>query len=115
MVERVDAERPMGADQPRLDPLQKLKAWPPHQRAIAKNPDICGVGGRVHLPFITTKRRICRNKAGMDKARVLEKDSSSETPYSPASSCAGTAEPADSGSEEHKRCANLDPPLAVGC
>src|SRR3954447_12256646 len=27
-------------------------------------------------------------------------DPSSETPYSPASSCVGTAEPADSGSEE---------------
>jgi hypothetical protein len=41
-------------------------------------------------------------QAGMDKARVPEKDSSSETPHSPASSCRGTAEPADSGSEEHR-------------
>ncbi len=59
MVERIDAERPVGADQPCLDPLQKLKTWPPHQRAIAENPDICGIRGRVHLSFITPYVRFC--------------------------------------------------------
>ena len=50
MVERIDAERPVGADQACFDPLQKLKARPPHQRAIAENPKVfVGViGRRVH-------------------------------------------------------------------
>src|SRR5882672_10643740 len=59
MVERIDAERPVGADQPSLDPLQKLKPRPPHQRAVAENPHVCGIGGRVHPSFITPYVRFC--------------------------------------------------------
>ncbi len=62
MVERIDAERPMGADQPCLDLLQKLKARPPHQRAIAENPDVCEILRRVHWSFITMKSCPCRNQ-----------------------------------------------------
>ena len=34
----IDAERPMGADQPCLEPLEIGKAGPPHQRAVAEHP-----------------------------------------------------------------------------
>ena len=36
--EGIDAERPVGADQPRLEPLQIVEAGPPHQRAVAEHP-----------------------------------------------------------------------------
>src|SRR3954469_4410296 len=59
MVERANAERPVGPNQPRLEPIQKLKAWSPHQRAVAENPDVCGIGRWVHRSFIFTKTRVC--------------------------------------------------------
>src|SRR5215813_13464318 len=59
MVERIDAECPMGADQPRLDPLQELKAWPPHQGTIAEDPDVVGIGHWVHPRLIFTKTGVC--------------------------------------------------------
>src|SRR5262249_18947992 len=94
MVERIDAECPMGADQPRLDPLQELKAWPPHQGTIAEDPDVVGIGHWVH-PRSYSPKPVFVEAEGMDKAAAPEKDLSSERPHSPASSCAGTAEPAE--------------------
>src|ERR1700754_4073885 len=72
MVERIDAERPVGADQPCLDPLQKFKAWPPHQRAIAENPDVCGIMRRVHRSFHNHEKLSLSKPAGMDKAATAE-------------------------------------------
>src|SRR5713226_2717169 len=40
MVERIDAQRAVLADQPRRDLLDELEARPPHQRAIAEHPEI---------------------------------------------------------------------------
>jgi len=40
MVERVDAERAVLADQPGRDLLDELEAGPPHQRAIAEHPQV---------------------------------------------------------------------------
>ena len=40
MVERIDAERPMLADQPRRDVFDELEARPPHQRAVAEHPEV---------------------------------------------------------------------------
>jgi hypothetical protein len=40
MVERIDAERAMLADQPRRDLVEELEARPPHQRAIAEHPQV---------------------------------------------------------------------------
>src|SRR5258707_9986674 len=40
MVERINAERAVLADQPRRDLLEELEAWPPHQRAIAEHPEV---------------------------------------------------------------------------
>ena len=40
MVEGIDAERAMLADQPRRDLLDERKTRPPHQRAIAEHPQV---------------------------------------------------------------------------
>src|SRR5271155_5850130 len=40
MIERIDAQRAMLADQPRWDLLDKFKARPPHQRAVAEHPQV---------------------------------------------------------------------------
>src|SRR5206468_11346835 len=40
MLERIDAERAVLADQPRRDVLEELEARPPHQRAIAEHPEV---------------------------------------------------------------------------
>ncbi len=40
MVERIDAERAMFADQPRRSLFNELEARPPHQRAIAEHPQV---------------------------------------------------------------------------
>src|SRR5438552_8759291 len=51
MHEGIDAERAMGADEPRLHPLDERKVRPPHQRAIAEHPKIAGgrISDRVHV------------------------------------------------------------------
>ena len=48
--EGINAERPMRANEPRLDALGKRKVGPPHQRAICEHPEVVGrVGGiRIH-------------------------------------------------------------------
>lgn len=48
--ERVDAERPMRADEARLEALDERKVGPPHQRAIGKHPEVFRrvQGIRVH-------------------------------------------------------------------
>src|SRR5262249_41229570 len=48
--EGINAERPMRANEPRLDPLRKRKVRPPHQRAIGKHPEVFGRvrGIRIH-------------------------------------------------------------------
>ena len=70
MVVRIDAERAVGADQPRLDALQECKARPPDQRAIGEHPEV-GVGGgirrRVHARFIHESRKsrsLCYGQSG---------------------------------------------------
>ena len=49
MDEGIDAERAMFADQPRRNLLDEFEARPPHQRAIAEDPEVAfgirGVGG----------------------------------------------------------------------
>ena len=40
MVERIDAERAMLADQPRRNLFDEVEARPPHQRAIAEHPEV---------------------------------------------------------------------------
>src|SRR6516165_11125685 len=55
MVERIDAERAVLADQPRRDLFDELEARPPYQRAIAEHPEIAfgrfryGEGDSRHL------------------------------------------------------------------
>src|SRR3954454_16698927 len=39
MIERIDAQRAMFADQPRRDLLDEFEARPPHQRAVAVHPE----------------------------------------------------------------------------
>ena len=46
MVERIDAERPMLADQPRRHLLGKIESRSPHQRTIAEHPEIAVGTGR---------------------------------------------------------------------
>jgi hypothetical protein len=54
MIERINAERAVLADQPRRDLLEELEARPPHQRAIAEHPEVAfgrfrfGQGFRWH-------------------------------------------------------------------
>src|SRR5262249_38996662 len=57
MVERIDAERPVGADQPRLDALEMREARPPDQRAIGEHPEVGGISRQVHVRFILTIHR----------------------------------------------------------
>jgi hypothetical protein len=35
---RIHAESAVGADEPRIAALQKIEAWPPHQRAVTEDP-----------------------------------------------------------------------------
>ena len=66
MHEGIDAERAMGADQPRLHAFDKVEARPPHQRAIAEHPEIAGgrIGEGIHCPDIAncaaTRKRDAR-------------------------------------------------------
>src|SRR5919204_1988421 len=48
--ERVDAKRPMRADEARLEALDERKVGPPHQRTIGKHPEVFRrvKGIRVH-------------------------------------------------------------------
>ena len=41
----VNAERAMLADQPGRHLLDELEPGPPHQRAIAEHPEVCGAAG----------------------------------------------------------------------
>ena len=52
--EGIDAERAVGADEPCLDPFDKIETRPPHQRAIAEHPEVAGgrVGEGIHRPDI---------------------------------------------------------------
>jgi len=43
MDERIDAKRPVQADQPRRYPLEDVETGPPHQRAIAEDPKVPGL------------------------------------------------------------------------
>jgi hypothetical protein len=40
--EGIDAQRPVRAHEPCLDPFEEVKARPPDQRAVAKNPELFG-------------------------------------------------------------------------
>src|SRR6185437_6036140 len=40
MHERIDAERTVLPDQPRVEPFEIVEARPPHQRAVAENPKV---------------------------------------------------------------------------
>src|SRR5215468_6028792 len=79
----------MGADQARLGALQVGEARPPHQRAIAENPEVLGGVIDAHHPSITTKSPICRSYGQNGAAR---EDSTSERPYSAASTWVGRGE-----------------------
>ena len=50
MDEGIDAERAVGADQPGMAALKGVEARPPHQRAVAEDPEIAAilVGFGVH-------------------------------------------------------------------
>jgi hypothetical protein len=44
--EGIDAQRPVRPEEPSLDPFNKWKIGPPHQRAIGEHPEIfIGVSG----------------------------------------------------------------------
>src|ERR1700738_4239936 len=68
MVERIDAERAMLADQPRRDLLDELEARPPHQRAVAEHPQVVfeqfrfGQGFRWHRAHGYQNRKAKRSK-----------------------------------------------------
>src|SRR5262252_10712053 len=79
----------MGADQARLGALQVGEARPPHQRAIAENPEVLGGVIDAHHPSITTKSPICRSY-GQNGAAT--EHSTSERPHSTASTWAGCSE-----------------------
>src|SRR5215510_13311119 len=76
----------MGADQARLRALQVGEARPPHQRAIAENPEVLGGVIDAHHPSITTKSPICRSYGQNGAAG---EGSTSERPYSAASTWVG--------------------------
>jgi hypothetical protein len=44
MDERIDAKRPMGADEPRFHALGEVEARTPDQGAIAEHPEVAGGG-----------------------------------------------------------------------
>ena len=50
MDKRIDAKRAMGAHQARAAPLEEVEAGPPHQRPIAKDPEVLValIGSCVH-------------------------------------------------------------------
>src|SRR5690242_8699042 len=45
--ERIDAERAVSAEQPRIMPLDIVEARPPHQRAITEHPKVIRAGTRL--------------------------------------------------------------------
>src|SRR5262245_43888585 len=94
MHERIDAQRAMGADQLGIEALQEFEAGPPHQRAIAEDPEASGggIGRQAHAgPKPETAWR--SKRTGMDKVAAREKSlpTTSETPHSAASTSPATA------------------------
>ena len=63
MDERINAKRPVGADEPRLDPFNKVEARPPDQRAIAEHPEV--VGGLIEIPVHAWTPSVGKNAVEM--------------------------------------------------
>ena len=67
MVERIDAERPVLADQPRRDLLGKIESRPPHQRTVAKHPEV-GVGMTGTRFELSLRIHLAHAQSGMRKS-----------------------------------------------
>src|SRR5580704_10528613 len=61
MVERIDAQRAMLADQPRRNLLDELEFRPPHQRPVAEDPQVFTGGSRYGRLFVRHPRNRYQN------------------------------------------------------
>src|ERR1700722_10039419 len=61
MVERIHAERPMLADQPRRNLLDELESRPPHQRPVSEDPQVFMRGSSSGRGFVRHSRNGYQN------------------------------------------------------
>ena len=78
MDERIDAKRPVGADEPRLDPFNKVEARPPDQRAIAEHPEV--FSAMFGIPLHAWRTSIGKNAVELKRlARSAERPNRSSS------------------------------------